>query len=166
MGQDAASKAAAVINTGRWASCRKTMKKQLIILIFVTWTSSAWATIPLDTIPYWHIYYGKVILIQGNTSQTSTEKREIKIKRDVVWELNVSFNYDTRGQIDGELEIKSGDRTLRTLKSVIKDGGFFVIPTRELIDTKTKGKRYELDFYYNDDRGARNLKLGTIIFIT
>src|SRR5688572_30595077 len=138
------------------------MKKQLITFILVTWTISSWATIPLDTIPYWHIYYGKVILIQGNTSQTRTEKKEIKIKRDVVWELNVSFNYDTRGQIDGELEIKLGDQTLRTLKSVITEGGFFVIPTRELIDTKTKGKRYELDFYYTDDRGTKDLKLATI----
>jgi hypothetical protein len=142
------------------------MKKQLITFILFSWTISSWATIPLDTIPYWQIYYGKVVLIQGNTSQTTTEKREIRIKRDVVWELNVSFNYDTRGQIDAGLEIKIGDRTLTTLKSVIKDGGFFVIPTRELIDTKTKGKRYELELYYSDDRGTKNLKLGTIIFIT
>ena len=150
----------------RWASCRRTMKKQLITFVLLTWTISSWATIPLDTIPYWNIYYGKVILIQGNTSQTTTEKREIKIKKDVVWELKVSFNYDTRGQINGELEIKTGDKTLRTLKSVIKEGGFFIIPTRELIDTKTKGKRHELDLYYSDDRGTNKLKLGTIIFIT
>jgi hypothetical protein len=143
-----------------------TMKKQLITFILFSWTISVWATTPLDTIPYWQIYYGKVVLIQGNTSQTTAEKREIRIKRDVVWELNISFNYDTRGQIDGGLEIKIGDRTLMTLKSVIMDGGFFVIPTRELIDTKTKGKRYELDFYYSDDSGTKNLKLGTIIFIT
>ena len=142
------------------------MKKQLITLILVTWTNSSWAIIPSDTIPYWNIYYGKVILIQGNTSQTTSEKEEMKIKRDVVWDLTVSFNYDTRGQIDGELEIKIGDETLRTLKSVIKEGGFFEIPTRELIDTKTKGKTYELDFYYSDDRGTKNLKLGTIVFMT
>lgn len=127
---------------------------------------SCWATVPLDTIPYWQIYYGKVVLIQGNTSQTTIEKREISIKRDVVWELNVSFNYDTRGHFDARLEIKIGERTLTTLKSAINDGGFFVVPTRELIDTKTKGKRYELDLYYSDDRGTKNLKLGTIIFIT
>jgi hypothetical protein len=80
--------------------------------------------------------------------------------------LNVSFNYDTRGQIDGELEIRTGDKTLRILKSVLKEGGFFVVPARELIDTESKGKRYELDFYYSDDRGTKKLKLGTIIFIT
>jgi hypothetical protein len=142
------------------------MKKQLITFILISWTISSWATVPLDTIPYWQIYYGKVVIIQGNTSQTTTEKREIRIERDVVWELNVSFNYDTRGQIDGGLEIRMGDKTLTTLKSVIKDGGFFAIPTKELIDTKTKGKKYVLDLYYSDDRGTKNLKLGTIIFIT
>jgi hypothetical protein len=142
------------------------MKKQLLAFILFSWTISSWATIPVDTIPYWQIYYGKVVLIQGNTSQTTTEKREIRIKRDVVWELSVSFNYDTRRLIEGGLEIKIGDKTLTTLKSIIKDGGFFVIPTRELIDTKSKGKRYELELYYSDDRGTKNLKLGTIIFIT
>ncbi len=142
------------------------MKKQLITFILITWTISSRATTVLDTIPYWHFYYGKMILIQGNTSQTATEKREIRIKRDVVWELKVSFNYDTREQIDDELEIRTGDTILRTLKSVIKEGGFFIVPTRELIDTKSKGKRYELDFYYSDDKGTKKLKLGTIIFIT
>lgn len=142
------------------------MKKQLIAFILFSWTISSWGTSPLDTIPYWQIYYGKVVLILGNTSLTTTEKREIRIIRDVVWELNVSFNYDTREQNDGELEIKMGDKTLTTLKSVIKDGVFFVIPTRELIDTKTEGKRYELDLYYSDDGGIKNLKLGTLILIT
>lgn len=151
---------------GRWASCRKTMKKHLITFFILSWTISSWATTSLDTIPNWQIYYGKVILIKGNTTQTTAETKEIRIKKDVVWELDISFNYDTRTQTESELEIKIGDRTLRTLKSVIEEGGFFVIPTKDLIDTKTKGKKYEMDFYYSDDRGTTKLKLGTIIFIT
>ena len=141
------------------------MKRQLITFFLISWTISSHGTVPLDTIPYWRIYYGKMILIQGNTSQTTTEKQERIIRKNVVAELNITFDYDTHGPIDGELEVKTGDRKLITLKSQIKDGNFFSVPTRELIDTKTKGGRYELDFYYSDDRGTKNLKLGTIIFV-
>ena len=142
------------------------MKKLLITFILITGTISSWSTIPLDTIPYWNIYYGKVILIQGNTSQTTTGSREIKIKKDIVWQLTITFNYDTRGPIESELEVKIGDKKLRTLKSQAEEGSFFIIPVAELIDTNMQGKRYEMEFYYSDNRGTKNLKLGTIIFIT
>jgi hypothetical protein len=101
---------------------------------------SSLATFSLDTLPYWTIYYGKIILIQGNTSQTITETQEIRIKSDVVWHLNITFNYDTRGPIESKIDVKLGNETIRTLKSTVKDANFFEVPTRDLIDTRTKGK--------------------------
>jgi len=131
----------------------------------------------MDTIPFWNIYYGKVIVIQGNINQTQPENRYIKIKNGKPWELFVTFNYDIGPPDKGELTIKQGSKTLTVIEYKGGDeghsriptnggGSFFVVPLKEIIDVKLRNGRWELDFYCTDQRGQRNLKVGTIIFIT
>lgn len=153
------------------------MKKQLITLVLLAWTASSLATVPMDTIPFWNIYYGRVIVIQGNINQTQIDKREIQIKKGNPWELIVTFNYDVGPPDKGELAIKQGGKTLRIMEYERGHGGhsrlptngggsFFVVPLKEIIDVKLRNGRWELDFYYTDQRGQSNLKLGTILFKT
>ena len=153
------------------------MKKQILTFILFTATITSWATAQLDTIPFWNIYYGNVIVIQGNLNQTETEKRDIKIKKGKSRELVVTFNYDIGPTDQGKLTIKQGDRILKLIEYQREEEGhsrlpttgggcFFLVPLKDIIDLKSKNGRWELDFYYNDQRGQENLKLGTIIFMT
>jgi hypothetical protein len=139
------------------------MKSQLIVVLVLSCGVRASAITQPDTIPNWQFYYGKIILIEGNKSQTTPETKEITIKNGVVSELNVTVNFDTQDYKNSELEIRIRNKKLKELKSLIKNGSFFFIPIKELIDVNSIGKQYELEFYYSDDRGTKNLRLGTII---
>ena len=146
-------------------------------LAFVAVTIAVQAATAPDTIPFWNIDYGKVVLIQGNINQKQKETREVQIKNGKPWELVMTFNYDVGGHDVGQLTIKQDSQVLKTIKyrkqsipqvRIPESGGgcFFTVPLNEFINVKSKKQKWELDFYYSDERGQENLKLGTIIFKT
>lgn len=120
---------------------------------------------PNDTIPYWHISYGKTVIVRGNIKSFSQDIHEITIKQGSLKDLTISFVYESNQPETSSLVVKEGKETLRTMDQDPVMGSHFVVPMRELISTHQPNVNYTLDFYYTDDRGQKNLKLGTIIFM-
>lgn len=118
-----------------------------------------------DTIPYWHISYGKTVVIRGNLNTTSASIHEITLNGGAIKDLTISFVYDSNRPKWSSLFVKEGREELRRVEQDPVMGPYFIVPMRELISTHQPNVRYELDFYYSDDRGQKDLKLGTIIFI-
>jgi hypothetical protein len=139
--------------------------KYAVILIVLLFPVASKANQVNDTIPYWHISYGKLVIIQGNLRSVPKDKHEITVKPDAVNDLIISFVYDNGQPKSSSLAVKEGNETLRTVHQDPVLGPYFKVPVRELIGTHQSNVRYELDFYYTDDRGQQDLKLGTIIFI-
>ncbi len=139
--------------------------KYAVIFIALLFSTTAKAYVGNDTIPYWHISYGKLIVIEGNLRSIPKTKQEISVKPDAINDLIISFVYDTGQPKSSSLTVKEGNEILRTVESDPVLGSYFKVPVRELVGTHQSNVRYELDFYYTDDRGQRDLKLGTIIFI-
>lgn len=126
---------------------------------------SAFADVACDTIPYWHVSYGGDVIIRGNINSPAPAAYELNVKPDAVDDLVVSFIYDAGQPAAGSLTVKEKNDILRTIESDPVMGAYFRVPVRELIGTHQSNVRYELDFYYTDDRGQQNRKLGTVIFI-
>ena len=137
----------------------------LLVIAFLLATLVSKATHKNDTIPYWHISYGKSVIIRGNVNAVFATRHEITLKDGVTKELTISFVYDSNQPKSSSLVVKEKNEVLRTVEQDPVMGPYFVVPVRELIGTHQPNVRYELDFYYTDDRGQKNLKLGTIIFI-
>lgn len=133
-----------------------------VILLFVTVASKA--GIHVDTLTYWDITYDKTTVIRGSLNTPSAPKYEVTIKDGSVKDITVSFVYDAVQPKSSSLVIKEKNEILRTVEGDPEMGPLFRVPVRELIGTHQPNVRYELDFYYSDDRGQKNLKLGTIIF--
>lgn len=121
-------------------------------------------TVGNDTIPYWTITYGKTVIITGNVTEQQSKRYELTVWPDAVKDLVISFVYDAVQPEIGSLVVKEKNEVLRTLELDPVMGAYFRVPVRELIGTHQPNVRYELDFYYTDDRGQKNRKLGTIIF--
>lgn len=139
--------------------------KYAVIFIALLLPTALKANHVSDTIPYWHIRYGKLVIIQGNLRSIPKDKHEITVKPDAVNDLIISFVYDSVQPKSSSLTIKEGSEILRTVDQDPVLGPYFKVPVRELIGTHQSNVRYALDFYYTDDRGQRDLKLGTVIFI-
>lgn len=139
--------------------------KYAVIFIVLLFSTTAKAYVVSDTIPYWHISYGKLVVIEGNLRSIPKAKQEITVKPDAMSDLIISFVYDAGQPKTSSLTVKEGNEILRTVESDPVLGSYFKVPVRELVGTHQSNVRYELDFYYSDDRGQRDLKLGTIIFI-
>lgn len=139
--------------------------KYALIFIALLLTTSSKAAIANDTIPYWHISYGKLVVMEGNLRSIPTAGQEITVKPDAINDLIISFVYDTGQPKVSSLTVKEGNEILRTVDQDPVMGAYFVVPVRELVGTHQSNVRYELSFYYTDDRGQRDLKLGTITFI-
>lgn len=138
--------------------------KYIILVIMLVAAFSAKAGIVSDTIPYWNISYGKTVIVQGNFQTAQTIRHELTVKSGSVKDLTVSFVYDAQPKTSS-LVIKEKNEELRTLDQDPVMGPNFFVPIRELISTHQPDVRYELDFYYSDDRGQKNRKIATIIFI-
>ncbi len=137
-------------------------------IMLVSWVFAGFvlkAGVPADTITFWTISYDKTIIIRGNVILTRSPTYELTVKEGSLKNIAVSFIYDTGQPKTSLLEVKEKNEVLRTIASDPDIGAYFVVPVKELIGTHQPGVRYELDFYYTDDRGQKNLKLGTIIFI-
>lgn len=139
--------------------------RNVLLAILLVAGFSAKANQARDTIPYWHISYGKTVVIRGNLNTASAARHEITLKAEAIKDLAISFVYDNQQPETSSLTVKEGKEELRTVAQDPVMGSYFVVPVRELIGTHQPDVRYELDFYYTDDRGQKNLKLGTIIFI-
>lgn len=139
--------------------------RYLLITVSVLASVVSKANVANDTIPYWHISYGKTVMIRGNANSVQPVKQELEVKPESLKDLTISFIYDTDQPKTSSLVVKEGNETLRTIDSDPDMGSYFFVPVRELIGTHQPNVRYELDFYYSDDRGQKNVKLGTIIFI-
>ena len=103
--------------------------------------------------------------MEGNLRSIPTAGQEITVKPDAINDLIISFVYDTGQPKVSSLTVKEGNEILRTVDQDPVMGAYFVVPVRELVGTHQSNVRYELSFYYTDDRGQRDLKLGTITFI-
>lgn len=141
------------------------MIRYLFISAFLIISVFARANHVQDTIPYWHISYGKAVVIRGNINTVQAVKHEVTVQQDAVKDLTISFIYDAGQPKSSSLVVKEKNEVLRTVEHDPVMGSYFVVPVRELIGTHQPNVRYELDLYYTDDRGQKNLKLGTIIFI-
>lgn len=139
--------------------------RYLLVTAFLLSAFMAKANHAKDTIPYWHISYGKTVIIRGNINAVQAEKHEITVKQESIKAVTISFIYDTGQPKSSSLVVKEKNEILRTVEHDPVMGSYFVVPVRELIGMHQPNVRYELDFYYTDDRGQKNLKLGTIIFI-
>jgi hypothetical protein len=89
---------------------------------------------------------------------------EITLNAGAVKDLTISFVYDSNQPTKSSLVVKEKNEVLRTVEQDPVMGPYFVVPVRELIGTHQPNVQYVLDFYYSDDRGQKNLRLGTIIF--
>lgn len=136
----------------------------LLVVVFVCVAFSVKAGMRADTIPYWVIDYDKATIIRGNLNSPATPRHELTVKEDAIKNLIISFVYDSGQPETSSLVVKEKNETLRTIDHDPDMGPYFVVPVKELIGTHQTGVRYELDLYYSDDRGQKNLKLGTIIF--
>lgn len=117
-----------------------------------------------DTITYWTISHDKIIILRGNVALKQAPRYELAVKETALKDLVVSFIYDSRQPKTSSLVVKEKNEVLRTIPYDPDMGAYFVVPVRELIGTHQPNVKYELDFYYTDDLGQKNLKLGTIIF--
>lgn len=124
---------------------------------------SAQAGMATDTVTYWQIRYDKTVIIQSNVTMAQPSVYEITVKQGVLKDLTVSFVYDAQ-PATSSLTVKEKKEVLRTLEPDPVMGPYFVVPVRELIGTHQPNVRYELDLYYNDDRGLKDLKIGTVVF--
>lgn len=138
--------------------------RHLLILAFLFLSIIAKANHGNDTIPYWHISYGKKVIIRGNVNLGSGATHEITLNAGAVKDLTISFVYDSNQPTKSSLVVKEKNEVLRTVEQDPVMGPYFVVPVRELIGTHQPNVQYVLDFYYSDDRGQKNLRLGTIIF--
>lgn len=139
--------------------------RHLLLIIFLFLGTIAKANQGNDTVPYWHISYGKEVVIRGSVNTVAASNHEIILKAGAVKDLSVSFVYEDNQPKTSLLTVKEKNDTLRILENDPEMGSYFVVPVRELIGLHQPNVQYELDFYYTDDRGQKNLKLGTIIFI-
>ncbi len=140
------------------------MKCPLIFtLLLITQVSKAKEV--TDTVTFWTISYDKTVIISGNIMLARVPTYELTVKEGSLKNLIVSFVYDTGQPTTSSLEIKEKNEILRTIPHDPDMGPYFVVPIKEMIGTHQPNVRYELDFYYSDDRGQKNLKLGTIAFI-
>jgi hypothetical protein len=137
----------------------------LLLLAFLFVIGIAKATDKNDTIPYWHISYGKTVVIQGNIKSAGDKIYEITLKQGVLKDLTVSFVYGSNQPKSSSLVVKEKNEVLRTVEQDQVMGPYFVVPVRELIGTHQPNVQYKLEFYYTDDRGQKDLKLGTLLFI-
>lgn len=135
----------------------------LFIALLLCLASFAQASIISDTI-FWHINYGKTAILDGNLNSRQPVTHELTVKSGLVKDLTISFMYDVQPQTSS-LVIKEKNEVLRALDHDPVMGSYFVVPVRELISTHQPDVRYELDFYYTNDRGIKERKLATIIFI-
>lgn len=117
-----------------------------------------------DTIPYWSIGYGKLVVIEANLRAMPKQKHTLTVKPDALEDLSISFVYASGQPGKSTLTVKERSEILRTFDQHPEMGPVFLVPVRELIGTHQNNVQYELDFFYTDDRGQKNLKLGTIIF--
>jgi hypothetical protein len=134
-----------------------------VVLVFTCLSSRAYT--PADTITFWTIRYDKTIIISGNVTQILAPRYDLTVKDGALKDLVISFVYDTGQPTTSSVIVKEKNEILRTIESDPNIGGYFVVPVRELIGTHQPNVRYELDLYYSDNRGQKELKLGTIIFI-
>lgn len=135
------------------------------IVAFLTMIAfSAQARMVNDTIPYWHINYGKTVILQGNLVSAQPGRHELTVKSGSVKDLTVSFVYDVQPKTSS-LVIKEKNDVLRIVDHDPVMGSYFVVPVRELISTHQPDVRYELDFYYTSNQDKKERKLATIIFI-
>lgn len=133
------------------------------IVAFLTMIAfSAQARMVNDTIPYWHISYGKTVILQGNLT-SYPGRHELIIQSGTVKDLTVSFVFENQPHTSS-LVIKEKNEVLRTIDHDPVMGSYFVVPVRELISTHQPDVRYELDFYYTRNQDKEH-KLATIIFI-
>jgi hypothetical protein len=139
--------------------------RHLIILAFLFTSVIAKANHTNDTIPYWHISYGKTVIIQGNVKSKDAKIYEITLKQGPLKDLTISFVYESNQPTSSSLVVKERNEVLRTVEQDPVMGPYFVVPVRELIGTHQPNVQYMLEFYYTDDRGQKDLKLGTLLFI-
>lgn len=118
-----------------------------------------------DTIPFWTISYGKTVILTGNINSASPGVHELVVKPGEIKDVTVSFSYDSGQPGASLLTVREGKEELRTIEQDPVIGAYFRVPVRELIGTHQSNVRYQLDFYYTDDRGQKDRKLGTITFI-
>ena len=139
--------------------------KYFLIFIFLLTGLLSKANGVSDTITYWTISYDKTVIVRGNLTLAQSPKYELTVKEGLLKNLTVSFVYDAGQPQGSSLVVKEKGETLRTIQHDPDIGAYFIVPVKELISTHQPNVKYELDFYYSDDRGQKNLKLGTIIFI-
>lgn len=139
---------------------RYTLISVLMLVAFLTK-----ADIHPDTVTYWQISYDKTVIIRGNLNSTRPPVHELTVNQGSLKNLTISFVYDAVQPNTSTLTVKEKNEVLRTVAHDPIIGPYFVVPVRELIGTHQPDVRYELDFYYTDDRGQKDLKIGTIIFI-
>jgi hypothetical protein len=138
------------------------MRKYIVIAVLIVIGFSAQARSVNDTIPYWHINYGKTVILRGNLT-SSPGRHELTIRSGAVKDLTVSFVFENQPHTSS-LVIKEKNEVLRTIDHDPVMGSYFVVPVRELISTHQPDVRYELDFYYTRNQENEH-KLATIIFI-
>lgn len=139
--------------------------RYLMLIVWVCAGLVSKAGVSADTVTYWTISYDKALVIRGNVTQAQVPKYELTVKEGLVKDLSISFVYDNGQPKVSSLVVKEKNEELRTIESNPDIGGCFVVPVKELIGTHQTGVRYELDFYYTDNRGEKGRKLGTITFI-
>jgi hypothetical protein len=135
----------------------------LLVALLLSIAVSTQANTVSDTISFWHISYGKTVILEGNDN-TQPGRYELVIRTGSVKDLTVSYWQDARPQ-SSWLIIKEKNEVLRTIEHDPVMGSNFVVPVRELISTHQPDVQYELDFYYKTNHSEREHKLATIIFI-
>lgn len=116
-----------------------------------------------DTV-FWHISYDKKPILDGNLNAAQPARYELTLKPGSVDDLTVSFMFTVQPKTSSLL-VKEKNEVLRVIDQDPVMGSYFVVPVRELISTHQSDVRYEVDFYYTNDRGLKERKLATIIFI-
>ena len=140
------------------------MRVVLIIGLFLI-AFPAKAGMRADTITYWIVKYDKTAILRGDLTSKQPPRYELTVNDGLLKNLTVSFVYEAVQPKTSSLVVKEKNEILRTIEHDPIIGPYFVVPLRELIGTHQPNVRYELDFYYTDDKGQKDLKLGTITFI-
>jgi len=126
----------------------------------------------VDRVSSWTFYFAKLPFMSGGENDPPATQ-ELNVKQDR--EIMVSLSYEgtppssSRLQVRGangvSLEYQFQSQVARdAFTPTVNQGAQFVVPVNEIVgNPASENGEVEAEFYYSDDAGVTDLKLGTVM---